>query len=130
MLAADRLDHASLDQEGTELGEGPAPVGEAQFVRGHFGKLADGGPLLVGQALGGPQTARLPHRGQSLSLEGMEVRVDGVGVGLQEGSDLRGAEASCVEQQDLCAAALPRGEFLFEAFVQLPEFGSGRLADR
>jgi hypothetical protein len=86
--------------------------------------------LLVGQPPGGPEAARLPHRGQAVAAEGVEVGINGVGMGLHQGGDVGGDEARRVEQNDLGTAALPGGEWRFKELVQQLEFGNGRLADR
>jgi hypothetical protein len=107
MFAADGLEDTLPQEVRAEFVEGPASVGQTEFVRGRLGQLPDGSDLGPGQACRSTLAAWLTYGIQAVALEGPEVGIGGVTVDFQEAGDVAGRDSSGVQQEGFGAAALP-----------------------
>jgi len=131
VLAADGLDDAPLERVVTELGQGPAAVGQADHRRRLVGELAKGGPLLRGDPRRGPAAAAVAQPAQPLAVEGMQVGQDRVGMQGEEAGDGGCIPTLGVEHDRFGATQQPAVGGGVQELTQLPELsGSGATSGR
>src|SRR5258708_18957183 len=111
MLTTDPLHHTVPDQVLSELGQGPATVGQAQLIGRHLGQSHDLGPLFGRQARRGSQATALVYRSPALAPKGVEIGIERVDVDLQKRGDVRGVVSGGVKQKRLRTSSLPCREF-------------------
>jgi hypothetical protein len=125
VLAADGPDDAVLDRVVPECGQRPAAVRQANHGGRLLGEQTEGGPLVGSD----PQRRSTPraaaHPSESLTVEGMQVSLDGMGMQGKEARDGRGVPALGEEHQRLRAAQLPAVRSCLQKLTQLPQFSGG-----
>lgn len=83
MLSANAFQDALLDEIGPEGSQGPAAIGQTQFVGRLLSKLEN--PLTLSWRDPGrnPSTANLMERGEPGLVKGMQIGIDGIGMRLE-----------------------------------------------
>jgi hypothetical protein len=129
MFTADGLEDTLSNQIIAEIGQGPAPLWQTQFVGRLVGDPEDPGTLLGGQARPGATPADFGDHVESLLAEGAQDHVDRVGMKREVGRDLDGIPAFGVEQEHLGSSALDNGQvFGFEVLEKATDLSHVRFA--
>lgn len=109
MLAADGLEDPLSDEISAEIGQGPAAMGQAQFIGSLVSDPKDRGPLVGRQAGRGATPPDLGDDAEPASIEGVQDRIDGVGMEREVVGDPDGVPALAVQEEDFGSAPLEGG---------------------
>ena len=131
MFTAEGADNAPAEEIGTQLGQGPPPVGQPDLGGSGFRQAADRRDLVRRDPCRSAGAGGLARRRHTLLLEGMEIGIDGIAMDPQQPRDRLGIEAGRVEQDRFGPAALAGSQGRFEQAVegtqlQGPRFGNGQ----
>jgi hypothetical protein len=77
--------------------------------------------LSGGKPLGRSSLAQVVHRRHAVGTEGMEVRIDRIGMDLQEVSNLDGSQTGSIQQNCFSPSALAGRKRTFQHLVKLPD---------
>jgi hypothetical protein len=113
-----------------QLGERPAPEGQADLGRRSFRQAADLGDLACRDPCRSAGAGWLLHGRNTLLLEGVEIGIDGVAVNSQQAGDCLSIESRRVEQNGLRTSALSGLQRPFQQAVDLPQLEGPRLGNR
>jgi hypothetical protein len=117
-----------LEEVLAPLGERPSAKRPPHVTGRSLSQAQDLDGLLGQNADWRPASQALPHAGDAKGFEGPQIRVHGVDMDLERGSDLGRLQTSGVQHDGLSTAPLPRRELVCQDEMELSNFNRSRLS--